>query len=373
MVVGRHIEGRGHDLALNGALHIGDLFRTLVDEQADEVHLGVVDRDGLADLLKDRCLAGLGRRHDQATLALADRRHDIDGATGNGILAVLHTQRLVGIDRGEVAELGAVANLLGIHAVNGRDLSEAGALVAAARGAQRALDDIARAQTRGADEVSGDKGVLVGLHVTVGVDDTGAVRANLQDALNIAEALCLRGGRVDLLDKLGLLLAGRFDLELFCLLAQLGDLHGRKLLARKRGLGGGGIALFVALLAVALTTAAVVVAIVLAVAALVVALVLTAVGAGALFGLDAPVGRGCGCIGAGRSLALCLAVGVGTVAGFGVALLLGNLGLCGLLARTLGLISCRLVDVLGLGRGIGGCLGGLVVDGLGLGVGLRLL
>ena len=144
---------------------------------------------------------------------------------------MLHTQRLVGIDRGKVAELGAVADLLGIHAVNGRDLGEAGSLVAAARGAQRTLDDIARAQACGADEVSGDEGVFVGLHVTVGMDDAGAVRANLQDALNIAEALGLRGGRVDLLDKLGLLLAGRLDLELFCLLAQLGDLHGRKLLA----------------------------------------------------------------------------------------------------------------------------------------------
>ena len=61
---------------------------------------------------------------------------------------MLHAQRLVGIDRGEVAELGAIANLLRIHAVDGRDLGEAGALVAAARRTQRALDDIARAQAR---------------------------------------------------------------------------------------------------------------------------------------------------------------------------------------------------------------------------------
>ena len=46
--------------------------------------------------------------HDQATLTLADRRHDVDGATGNGVLAMLHAQRLVGIDRGEVTELGAL-------------------------------------------------------------------------------------------------------------------------------------------------------------------------------------------------------------------------------------------------------------------------
>ena len=58
--------------------------------------------------------------------------------------------------------------------------------------------------------------------------------------------------------------------------------------------------------------------------------------------------------------------------GIGVALLFGNLGPCGLLTRALGLLSCRLVGVLGLGSSIGGCLEGLVVDGLGVGVGLGL-
>lgn len=134
------------------------------------------------------------------------------------------------------------------------------------------------------------------------------------------------------------------------------------------GLSRSGIALLIALLAVALTVASIVVALV----AFVVALVLTTVGAGVLVGLDTPVSRGCGRIGAGRSLALCLGVGVGMGVGIGVALLLGTLGPCGLLARTLGLLSCRLADVLGLGSGIGSCLGGLVVNGLGVGVGLGL-
>ena len=53
----------------------------------------------------------------------------------------------------------------------------------------------------------------------MGMDDTGAVRTNLQDALDVAEALGLRGGDVDLLDELGFLLAGRLNLELLGLLA----------------------------------------------------------------------------------------------------------------------------------------------------------
>ena len=276
---------------------------------------------------------------------------------------MLHAQRLVGIDRREVAELGAVANLLGIQAVDGRDLGEAGALVAAARRTQRALDDIARAQARGANEVCGHKGVVVGLHVAVGMDDAGTIRANLQDALYVAEALGLRGGGVDLLDELGLLFAGRLDLELLGLLAQLSDLHGRELLARKRGLGRCGVALLVALLAVALTVATVVVALVLALVALLVTLVLTTVVAGVLVGLGGRGAIGCGGIGIGRGLAAGLGVGVG--AGLGFALLLGGLGLCGLLARTLGLLASRLIGVLGLGGGVDSCLGGLVGSILG--------
>jgi len=372
VIVGGHIEGRRHNLALDGTLHIGDLFGALVDEQADEVHLGVVNRDRLADLLEDRGLAGLGRGHDQATLTLADRRHDVDGATGNGVLAVLHAQRLVGIDRGEVAELGTVANLLGVQTVDGRDFGEAGALVAAARRTQRALDDVARAQARGADEVGGHEGVVVGLHVAMGMDDTGAVRTNLQDTLDVAEALGLRGGDVDLLDELGLLLAGRLDLELLGLLAQLGDLHGRELLARKRGLGGGGVALLVALFAIALAVATVVVALVLAVVALVVTLVLATVGASAVFGLG---GRGtisCGGVGIGHSIIAGLGLGIALQLGLG--LLLGRLGLSGLLTTALGLLGRRLFDVLGLGgisRCIGGRLGGILghtlLGSLGLG------
>ena len=38
----RLVEGRRDDLAADRALHVGDFFRPLVDEQDDQVHLGVV-------------------------------------------------------------------------------------------------------------------------------------------------------------------------------------------------------------------------------------------------------------------------------------------------------------------------------------------
>ena len=104
VVLGRHVEGRRHDLAVDGALHVRNLLGALVHEQADEVHLGVVGGDGLADLLQNRGLTGLGRAHDEATLALANGCHKVDCTTGDGILATFHDQALVGIDGGEVAE-----------------------------------------------------------------------------------------------------------------------------------------------------------------------------------------------------------------------------------------------------------------------------
>ena len=74
VVLGRAVEGRGDDLALHRPLHVGDLFRTLVDQDDHQVALGVVVGDRVGDRLHDHGLAGLRRGHDQAALALADRR-----------------------------------------------------------------------------------------------------------------------------------------------------------------------------------------------------------------------------------------------------------------------------------------------------------
>ena len=41
---GRLVEGGGDDLPVDGALHVGHLFRPLVDEQHDQVDLGMVGR-----------------------------------------------------------------------------------------------------------------------------------------------------------------------------------------------------------------------------------------------------------------------------------------------------------------------------------------
>jgi len=80
VTLGRLVEGRGNHLALHRALHIGDFFGPLVDEEHDQVHLGVVLRDAVRDVLQQHRLAGPGRGDDQAALALADRHEQIEDA-----------------------------------------------------------------------------------------------------------------------------------------------------------------------------------------------------------------------------------------------------------------------------------------------------
>ena len=71
---GRLVEGGGDHLALHRALHVGHLFRTLVDQKHDQIALRVVGGDRVGDVLEDHGLAGARLRHDQAALALAERR-----------------------------------------------------------------------------------------------------------------------------------------------------------------------------------------------------------------------------------------------------------------------------------------------------------
>ena len=205
VVLGRHVEGRRHDLAANGALHVRDLLGALVHEQADEVHLGVVGGDGLADLLQDRGLARLGRAHDEAALALADGCHKIDGTAGDGVLATLHDQALVGIDGGKVAEARAALHGLGVAPVHASDGDEGrilgGILGVCASRANGSLDAIAWTQRVVADELLAYVGVVVALHVVARANPACTGIANLEDALDRVEALGGGSGLVHGLDQ----------------------------------------------------------------------------------------------------------------------------------------------------------------------------
>src|SRR5271170_6825151 len=92
------VERRGDDVAVDRALHVGDFFRTLVDEQRDDVGVGMVYRNRVGNVLEQRRLAGLWRRNDKSALALADWAEKIDDACGELRRAHFESKALLRID-----------------------------------------------------------------------------------------------------------------------------------------------------------------------------------------------------------------------------------------------------------------------------------
>ncbi len=95
---GRLVKGGCHYFAPYGAAHLGHLFRAFVDQQHDQMTFGVVAHDGLGDVLQHQRFTGFGRRYDQAALAFADGRHQVDDARSNVFstaVAHFHDQALL--------------------------------------------------------------------------------------------------------------------------------------------------------------------------------------------------------------------------------------------------------------------------------------
>jgi hypothetical protein len=76
----RSIGGRGDDLALHRAPHMGHFLGTLVDEQNEEMDLRIELADGEANLLEEDGFSRLRRGDDEASLTSADWGHQIDDA-----------------------------------------------------------------------------------------------------------------------------------------------------------------------------------------------------------------------------------------------------------------------------------------------------
>src|SRR6266536_617142 len=151
VVVAGPVEGRGDHLRPGRALHVGDLFRPLADQQDDQDHLGIVDADRVGDLLHQGGLARLGRGDDQPALALADRAHDVHDPGRDLRRGVLEPETLVGVQRGEVFEVLAVARGIGLHPVDLVDPDQRGVLLRVPGQLDRALDLVAAAQRHAPD------------------------------------------------------------------------------------------------------------------------------------------------------------------------------------------------------------------------------
>ena len=158
--VGRLVEGGGDHLGLDVFLHVGDFLRPLVDQQHDQHHLRIVLPDGVGQLLHQDRLAGLRRRHDQAALALADRREQVDHAHREVAGLALEDQPLVGVARLEVVEGDPVLGLLGLLVVDALDLEEGEVALTLLGRAHLAHDGVAGAQVEALDLAGRDVDVV---------------------------------------------------------------------------------------------------------------------------------------------------------------------------------------------------------------------
>ena len=147
----------------------------------------MVGGDGVGDVLQDHRLAGARLRHDQAALALADRRHDVDHPAGivlaGGILG-FHLQPLVGIERRQIVEMDLVALLLRVLEIDGVDLEQGEIALAVFRAPDLAFDRVAGPETE-APDLRGRDVDVVGAGEIVGIgraQEAEAVLQHLDDA-----------------------------------------------------------------------------------------------------------------------------------------------------------------------------------------------
>ncbi len=111
------VEGRGNDLALDRALHVGDFLGPLVDQQHNQEHFGIIVGDRARNILQQHGFAGARRSDDQRALALAQWRDDIDHPRAlvlDGRVERVELELLVGIERGQIVEIDPVADRIGL-------------------------------------------------------------------------------------------------------------------------------------------------------------------------------------------------------------------------------------------------------------------
>ena len=240
---GWFIEGGGDDLAPDRALHFGDLFRTLVYQQHHQVHVGIVGRDRMRNMLHHHRLATLGRRHQQGALAAADRSDQINHAAGDVFLTLdvaLKLHLLGGKQRREVFEHYLVLVRIGRAPIDFVELVQRKVAFAVLGCAHFAFHHVAGVQVEAPHLAGTDVNIIgTGGVIAVGVaQKTKAVGQDLQHA--VGKYLFAHFGA--LLDDGAhqLLLAHAasvFDFELFGLLEHFGDVqhfefievHGRRI------------------------------------------------------------------------------------------------------------------------------------------------
>ncbi len=182
--LGGAVERRVDDLTLHRPLHVGDLLGPLVDQHHHQVALRVVGGDRLGDLLEHRGLPRLWGRHDQASLSLSDRGDEVDdpGEHPVGFARHFETEPLVGEQRGQVLELGAVLGLLGRHPVDRLHPHQGRELLLRTGSPNRTGDEIPLAEAELADLRGRNVNVLLARYVPRDPQEAVTLRQDVEQA-----------------------------------------------------------------------------------------------------------------------------------------------------------------------------------------------
>ena len=149
----------------------------------------MVGHDALSDGLKHHGLPGLGRRHDQCSLAFSERTEEIDDAVGvvrapaSGEAALEH-KLFVGVLGAQPVKLSSMAELVRRATVDREDLPKRRALAVAGRLTRDPDDLVPASEVPPADDLLADVDVVVAGQVTgprVSYE-AGTVAQNLEDA-----------------------------------------------------------------------------------------------------------------------------------------------------------------------------------------------
>src|SRR5690606_10605074 len=151
--------------------------------------------DRIGDVLHDRGLTGLRRRHDQGALPLTDRHDQVDDPGGQLVRRRFQAQPLIGVQRGELVEIGPPFRRIHLGAVDRVqahqriELLPLVGLFTLARGPHCTGDRVTAAQAVLADEVHRDVDVVRpgqvagGAHERVVVQDIEDARDRLQNVV----------------------------------------------------------------------------------------------------------------------------------------------------------------------------------------------
>ena len=144
---------------------------------------------------------------------------------------MLHDQALIGVNRGQVGELGTLRPLFRSLPVNRDELLNRSELLVLACGARLAAYHVALAQSVATDHRKTHVGIRLAGKVSLRAQEAVPIGHNIENAGDLDESFGFYARLVDRIDKLRLLKAGRIQLELGSLRPQFSDLERCKFLA----------------------------------------------------------------------------------------------------------------------------------------------